>query len=245
MGAFFLTMALYPAVQKKAQEELDAVVGSERLPGLSDRPSLPYVNALIKELFRWHPVSIIGLPHRVVDDDEYNGYFIPSGASVFVNMWYVHVSLSESRLRLIPVSGESCTTPKFTLNLKISSRNAFSILLGIWTSEGGTLLMSFLALAVGKLQFRSLHHTHAHLVVKWTFVSRLEHVLAGILPSLLSSPCAPLSSPPLTLDPLSAKMALPWMSCGKRQTTASSRECSSHFPVTFPYMMNWNIFTGI
>ena len=87
MGAFFLTMALYPAVQKKAQEELDAVVGSERLPGLSDRPSLPYVNALIKECLRWHSAVPLGVPHSSMQDDIYGGYHIPGGSTLMPNAW--------------------------------------------------------------------------------------------------------------------------------------------------------------
>ena len=47
-------MTLYPRVMKKAQEELDAVVGTKRLPTFADRPSLPYIEALFTELFRWH-----------------------------------------------------------------------------------------------------------------------------------------------------------------------------------------------
>ena len=74
MRAFFLAMALYPETQVKAQAELDAIIGTERLPEFSGRPSLPYVNALVKELLRWHSATPIGLPHRVVADDEYNGY---------------------------------------------------------------------------------------------------------------------------------------------------------------------------
>ena len=89
MAAFFVAMVLYPDVQKRAQLELDAVVGADRLPDFSDRPSLPYLNALVKELLRWHVVAPIGMPHRVVADDEYDGYLIPSGASVFVNIWFV------------------------------------------------------------------------------------------------------------------------------------------------------------
>ena len=54
MQALFLAMALYPEVQKKAQAEIDAVVGSHRLPDFEDRPSLPYINAIVKELMRWH-----------------------------------------------------------------------------------------------------------------------------------------------------------------------------------------------
>ena len=47
-------MALYPDVQKKAQAEIDAVVGPHRLPDFEDRPSLPYINAIVKESMRWH-----------------------------------------------------------------------------------------------------------------------------------------------------------------------------------------------
>ena len=56
MQALFLAMALYPEVQKKAQAEIDAVVGSHRLPDFEDRPSLPYINAIVKELMRWNLV---------------------------------------------------------------------------------------------------------------------------------------------------------------------------------------------
>ena len=82
-------MALYPDAQRKAQAELDSVVGTERLPEFSDHPSIPHMNALVKELFRWHSGTSIGLSHRVVADDEYNGHFIPGGANVFVNIWFV------------------------------------------------------------------------------------------------------------------------------------------------------------
>jgi cytochrome P450 len=58
----FLVMALYPEVQKKAQAEIDAVVGPDRLPEFEDRPSLPYINAVIKELLRWNLVTPLGEP---------------------------------------------------------------------------------------------------------------------------------------------------------------------------------------
>lgn len=53
-------MTLYPEVLKKAQEEVDAVVGNERLPIMADRDALPYVNALCKELLRWNVVIPLG-----------------------------------------------------------------------------------------------------------------------------------------------------------------------------------------
>jgi cytochrome P450 len=56
----FLAMALYPEVQKKAQAEIDAVVGPDRLPDFQDRSSLPYINAIVKESARWNLVVPLG-----------------------------------------------------------------------------------------------------------------------------------------------------------------------------------------
>lgn len=49
---FMLAMARNTDVLKKAQEEIDRVVGNERLPDFNDRESLPYVNALLEEVYR-------------------------------------------------------------------------------------------------------------------------------------------------------------------------------------------------
>ena len=53
-------MTLYPDVQRKAQEELDSVVGTDRLPELADKEDLPYLDALVKEVLRWNPVAPLG-----------------------------------------------------------------------------------------------------------------------------------------------------------------------------------------
>ena len=82
-------MALHPNVARKAQEELDRVVGNERLPDFSDREKLPYISALMKELLRWTCPVPIGVPKVVMEDDIYNGYFIPAGATIIENLWYV------------------------------------------------------------------------------------------------------------------------------------------------------------
>ncbi|TFK89339.1 cytochrome P450 [Polyporus arcularius HHB13444] len=84
---FLCAMALFPEVQKKAQSELDTIVGSSRLPRFSDRSSLPYVNALVYECLRWKPTAQLGLPHRSVADDEFNGYVIPGGSLILPNVW--------------------------------------------------------------------------------------------------------------------------------------------------------------
>lgn len=53
-------MTLYPDVAKKAQEEIDSVVGNNRLPSYADREYMPYVDALVKEVFRWNTVVPTG-----------------------------------------------------------------------------------------------------------------------------------------------------------------------------------------
>ncbi|CUA71446.1 O-methylsterigmatocystin oxidoreductase [Rhizoctonia solani] len=84
---FFLAMVLYPEVQKKAQAELDSVIGSTRLPTLEDRARLGYIGMIVQEIFRWAPVTSIGLPHTCFHDDMYKGYHIPKGAIVIGNVW--------------------------------------------------------------------------------------------------------------------------------------------------------------
>ena len=79
-----------PEVQRKAQAELDSVVGPHRLPEFSDRDSLPYINALIKELLRWRSVVPVGVPHRSLEDDEYRGMYIPKGATIIPNARQAH-----------------------------------------------------------------------------------------------------------------------------------------------------------
>ena len=59
---FFLAMALHPDIMKKAQRELDAVTGRDRLPTFEDRPRLPFVGAVCREVSRWQPVLPLGTP---------------------------------------------------------------------------------------------------------------------------------------------------------------------------------------
>ena len=58
--SFILAMTLYPEVQKKAQAEIDAVIGHDRLPTFQDRDHLPYIGAICLELLRWMPVGPLG-----------------------------------------------------------------------------------------------------------------------------------------------------------------------------------------
>ncbi|KIM73756.1 hypothetical protein PILCRDRAFT_828807, partial [Piloderma croceum F 1598] len=85
--SFILALVLYPEVQTRGQEELDRVVGRDRLPTFDDRPFLPYIEGIVKETLRWNPVLPGGGPHLLDKDDEYNGYFIPAGTIVLPNQW--------------------------------------------------------------------------------------------------------------------------------------------------------------
>ncbi|KZV67292.1 cytochrome P450 [Peniophora sp. CONT] len=82
-----LAMLAYPEVQERAQRELDAVVGRSRTPTFADMDHLPYIGAMVKELIRWAPTSPLGLPRRSTEGDVYEGYFIPKGTVVIVNVW--------------------------------------------------------------------------------------------------------------------------------------------------------------
>lgn len=90
MAWFSLAMLAYPEAQARAQAELDAVVGRTRLPSFADYPHLPYIRATVKEALRWRPVDPVGLPHRSIEDDWYEGMFIPKGTVCIANVWHLN-----------------------------------------------------------------------------------------------------------------------------------------------------------
>ncbi|PBK94480.1 cytochrome P450 [Armillaria gallica] len=98
MSWWTLAMVVYPETQKRAQAELDAVVGRDRLPSFADYEHLPYIRAMIKEILRWCAIADIpdsdsrslGIPHRSTEDDVYNGYFIPAGTILIANAWHLN-----------------------------------------------------------------------------------------------------------------------------------------------------------
>ncbi|BGP58554.1 hypothetical protein JCM8202_001218 [Rhodotorula sphaerocarpa] len=91
ISTFIMTMVTHPEVQKKAQEELDRVVGRNRMPNFADQPDLVYITAIVREMMRWRTIIAGGLAHCSTEDDEYNGYFIPKGTVVLANHWAIHM----------------------------------------------------------------------------------------------------------------------------------------------------------
>ncbi|KAI0784390.1 cytochrome P450 [Abortiporus biennis] len=87
---FVLAMLLYPEIQKKAQAEIDRVIGNppSRLPTFADREAIGgYLEGLILEVFRWRPAVPTNLPHRLTEADIYKGYCIPKGSIIISNSW--------------------------------------------------------------------------------------------------------------------------------------------------------------
>lgn len=84
---FLLAMVLHPNIQRKAQGEIDRVVGTDRLPSLDDRDKMPFIAHVMWESLRWNPVAPLALSHATVQDDIYEGYWIPKGTTIQPNVW--------------------------------------------------------------------------------------------------------------------------------------------------------------
>ncbi|ANM66727.1 cytochrome P450, family 79, subfamily B, polypeptide 2 [Arabidopsis thaliana] len=76
-----------PEILRKAMEEIDRVVGKERLVQESDIPKLNYVKAILREAFRLHPVAAFNLPHVALSDTTVAGYHIPKGSQVLLSRY--------------------------------------------------------------------------------------------------------------------------------------------------------------
>ncbi|KAK7016901.1 putative cytochrome P450, partial [Favolaschia claudopus] len=85
--SLILALVAYPDAQQKAQEEIDRVVGEDRMPTLEDLEEMPYIRAVILETHRFRPVPPLLIPHRALNDEEYKGFLIPKGCTIFVNAW--------------------------------------------------------------------------------------------------------------------------------------------------------------
>jgi cytochrome P450 len=91
LTSFVLAIMKFPHVQRKAQEEIDNLTGSLRLPGFEDRKNLPYVDAVVKETLRWFPVTPMGMAHIVDEDVPIKDYLIPKGAILLPAVrWFLH-----------------------------------------------------------------------------------------------------------------------------------------------------------
>ncbi|PVH92621.1 cytochrome P450 [Periconia macrospinosa] len=89
LQVFTLACVLHQEKVKILQDEIDRVVGRDRLPTFEDTEKMPYLLAFVKEVHRWRPVLPGGVPHAVTEDDEYMGYHIPKGATIVGGHWAI------------------------------------------------------------------------------------------------------------------------------------------------------------
>ncbi|KAJ6516924.1 cytochrome P450 [Mycena vitilis] len=87
LQSLVLALVAYPEAQRKAQEEIDRVVGQHRMPTLDDLENMPYIRAVVSETHRFRPVTPFGVPHCTLASVEYEGYVIPAGATIYINVW--------------------------------------------------------------------------------------------------------------------------------------------------------------
>ncbi|KAK9742263.1 hypothetical protein RND81_03G159900 [Saponaria officinalis] len=80
----------HPQVLKKAQAEIDALLGNERLVKESDRINLPYVQCIVNETLRMYPAGPAALPYVANADTKVAGYQIPKGTMLLYNIWAIH-----------------------------------------------------------------------------------------------------------------------------------------------------------
>ncbi|EFQ26989.1 cytochrome P450 [Colletotrichum graminicola M1.001] len=94
LASFLLACAKFgPQFIPKAQEELDRVVGSGRLPDFTDLARLEDVEAIASEILRWRPVAVLGgTPHASTADHTYRGMFIPKGSTIIAPLWSIHLN---------------------------------------------------------------------------------------------------------------------------------------------------------
>jgi len=88
----------HPRVMKKVQKELDDVVGLERMVEESDLDGLDYLDMVLKETFRLHPIPLL-LPHEAMEDCVVNGFHIPKKCRIIVNIWAIGRDPSEIDVR--------------------------------------------------------------------------------------------------------------------------------------------------
>ena len=165
---FFYSMTAFPDVQRKAQQEIDSIVGNDRLVSYEDQDSLPYLQALCREVLRFRPVLPLCVFHAASADDVYQGYFIPkgmwqeqrhgssstlrdyAGTTVVANVWYVNLQTRWSgkiRFKARPWTiGHLLAILRFIKNQNNSTRIAIS------TRTGSSIMTTwhmFLDLADG------------------------------------------------------------------------------------------------
>ena len=78
-----------PGTLARAQEEIESVVGRDRIVKESDVAKLDYLRCVVKETFRLHPPLPLLIPHESMEGCHVDGYFIPAKTRLYVNVWAI------------------------------------------------------------------------------------------------------------------------------------------------------------
>ncbi|XP_069587683.1 cytochrome P450 2D17-like isoform X1 [Ranitomeya imitator] len=81
-----LMMLLHPHIQKKVHEEIDRVIGSDRVPTIEDQSKMPYTSAVIHEVQRYGNILPIALLHMTYRNTNIQGFDIPKGITIVPNL---------------------------------------------------------------------------------------------------------------------------------------------------------------
>ncbi|KAF9731672.1 hypothetical protein PMIN06_007731 [Paraphaeosphaeria minitans] len=135
--AFLQAMIKYPQVQQRAQAEIDALLGAEkasieRSPRWGDIAQLPYIAQIVKETMRWRPVTPLAFPHATNADDIVDGYTIPKGTTVLLNVWGLHHDQTYSAEPLSPFAfdpdryaGRTAPAPTYAASKDYEARDHY------------------------------------------------------------------------------------------------------------------------
>ena len=83
-------LMLHPEEMKRAQGELETVIGPNRLVQESDIPNLPYLQAIVKEAYRMHPAAPLALPRLSTEASTIGGYNLPPNTYLTLNIFAIH-----------------------------------------------------------------------------------------------------------------------------------------------------------
>ncbi|KAL3419065.1 cytochrome P450 [Phlyctema vagabunda] len=152
---FMQALVLFPEAQRKAQAELDRVIGPDRLPTMEDEFDLQYIRGCVKETMRWMSTAITSVPHAVTRDDWYEGYLIPKGAGVIANNWTIHMDPQRhANPRTFDPSryaNDFQTAREATSNPDVSKRDHFTFGTGRRVCQGMHIAERSLFLAMSRI----------------------------------------------------------------------------------------------
>ncbi|KAF6146638.1 hypothetical protein GIB67_008924 [Kingdonia uniflora] len=143
-----------PEIFKKATEELDRVIGRDRWVEESDIPCLPYIEAIVKETMRLHPVAPMLVPRLVREDCKVAGYDIVAGTRALVSVWTIgrdptlwdepevfcperfigkSIDIKGHDFELLPFGAGRRMCPGYTLGLKVIQSSLANLIHGfVW-----------------------------------------------------------------------------------------------------------------